>query len=248
MEELKIYFKNVLKYFKPRIITTILFFILVIVGILQLSSSNLNDNITHLFTKDYKTTFHQHEYYRWFSSSFIHVNVKHFMDTVPLLIIMGFFIEGILGTLPYLFLLLSSCFCSNLLTDYEYMRVSLLVPSPGSSNIAYSLGAVCFILGVIHIISACKKYKGHIKEVLNEFSESTLVYTFAILFGIVHIYSAITQRIQFGQYVAATTSTAFDSTKISSPAHFWGVVFGSIFALIILSVKCIKFKDKTSNI
>lgn len=245
--DVKTFFRNIFIHFKPRIVTTILAILLVIIGLLQLLNPVLNENITELFTKTFEMTFQQHEYYRWLTSSLIHVNVKHFMDTVPMLIVMGFFVEGIVGSWYYLFWLLTTCFCSNILTDYDYLKINEVIPSPGSSNIYYGLAAACVILTLIQGISAKKNAKGPIKEEIDNNLESVFVYCYMAFFGSVCVVVSIMQKIQFVKYVSS--ADYIDTTKISSPAHFWSVIVGSVFLLLVYLVKCIldKRKVKTNN-
>lgn len=237
--------KIVLDYFKSHLITSLLFLGLIIIGIIQLKEGDIYSGITVLFKKHYTLTFEQHEYYRWFSASFIHINVKHFMDTVPLLIIASLFVEGILGTLPYLFVLVTSCFFSNALSDYDYMQANVSNPSFGSSNICFALWAASFAICICKAISELRLEKVHIKTNIKKHLEVFCIYLIIGLVGLVHICQATAQHIQFTK--AVNSSETVDFSQVPATAHMWGVIFGILTVSLVYLAKLIFSKKETTT-
>lgn len=91
------------------------------------------------------------EYYRFITCHFIHIDFIHFLMNAYALYDLGQFFESLLGTLPYIYLIVISMFLSSLLS-YSASEISSEYNNTitiGASGVVYGFfGAIC-ALGLI---------------------------------------------------------------------------------------------------
>lgn len=88
----------------------------------------------------------KHEYYRFITCNFIHIDFFHFLMNAYALYDLGQFFEALLGTIPYLYLILISMLLSSLLC-YSASEISDRSDNTitfGASGVVYGFfGAIC---------------------------------------------------------------------------------------------------------
>lgn len=105
----------------------------------------------------------KHQYYRFITCNFIHIDFLHFFMNAYCLYSLGGFFESYLGTIDYLCLVFISMITSSLMT-YSIAQISekeKYIMSLGSSGIFYGYLGAIIALGVI--------LKGAYFELLTEF-------------------------------------------------------------------------------
>lgn len=87
------------------------------------------------------------EYYRLFTSMFLHFGLPHLFQNMFLLLILGDMLEGIVGKWRYLLIYLGGGLAGNLLSLYLDMRSGTMVISAGASGAVYAvIGGIIVLL------------------------------------------------------------------------------------------------------
>lgn len=97
--------------------------------------------------------FNEHEYYRLFTSMFLHFDGEHLINNMIILSILGYEVEYLLGHFRYFFIYILSGLGSGLISALYYMNTykNIMIVSAGAS------GAIFGILGSLLIISLIDK-------------------------------------------------------------------------------------------
>ncbi len=87
------------------------------------------------------------EYYRLFTSMFLHFGLPHLFNNMFLLLILGDMLEGIVGKWRYLLIYLGGGLAGNLLSLYMDIRSGDMVVSAGASGAVYAvIGGIIVLL------------------------------------------------------------------------------------------------------
>ena len=85
------------------------------------------------------------EYYRLFTSMFLHFGAEHLLYNMLMLIFLGDTLEKIVGKIPYLLIYLAGGMAGNLLSVAVEWRQEMFSVSAGASGAVFAvLGALCF--------------------------------------------------------------------------------------------------------
>ncbi|MBQ9885508.1 MAG: rhomboid family intramembrane serine protease [Lachnospiraceae bacterium] len=89
----------------------------------------------------------QGEYYRLFTSAFMHFDVMHIVNNMVMLYFVGVYIEEALGRWKYLLCYLLCAVGGNLVSNFYYMWRRELVVAAGASGAVFGLaGALAYII------------------------------------------------------------------------------------------------------
>ncbi len=94
----------------------------------------------------------KHEYWRFLTSNFIHVEFVHLFMNCYALYYLGSFFESLLRPLPYIYLILMACLGSSLVTyGYTlYTHKNENTVALGASGIFYGLLGAMIVLGLVY--------------------------------------------------------------------------------------------------
>lgn len=86
------------------------------------------------------------EYYRLFSSMFLHFGFDHLMNNMVVLVVIGSNLEHELGKIKYLLIYFASGLCGNILSAVWDIRMDEFVVSAGASGAIFGLiGALLYV-------------------------------------------------------------------------------------------------------
>lgn len=93
--------------------------------------------------QDWKAIFYEHEYYRFFSSQFLHFSWKHFFNNMVVLLLAGSQLEPRVGSFRFFIMYIFSGFIGGMTSAYYSMLHQEAVISAGASGAIYGiLGAL----------------------------------------------------------------------------------------------------------
>ncbi len=102
------------------------------------------------------TVLRDHEYYRLFTSMFLHFDFSHIFNNMLLLYFAGGQLERQMGSTRFLLLYLLSGLCGNLLSFYDSIRNYSMAVSAGASGAVYGVLGALLVIVLLH--------KGRIRE------------------------------------------------------------------------------------
>lgn len=86
------------------------------------------------------------EYYRLFSSMFLHFGFDHLMNNMIVLVVIGSNLEQELGKIKYLIIYFASGFCGNVLSAIWDIRIGSYAVSAGASGAIFGvIGALLYV-------------------------------------------------------------------------------------------------------
>lgn len=86
------------------------------------------------------------EYYRLFTSIFLHFGFSHLVNNMLMLAVMGWQLELVLGKLKFLLLYFAAGLCGNLLSAFAEIRTGEYAVSAGASGAIFGIiGALLYI-------------------------------------------------------------------------------------------------------
>lgn len=94
-----------------------------------------------------------HEWWRLFTSMFLHFGAEHLVNNMLLLAVIGMRLENVLGKIPFTVVYLFSGLCGSILSAVEDIRYADYAVSAGAS------GAIFGILGALIAWAAFHKWK-----------------------------------------------------------------------------------------
>lgn len=85
------------------------------------------------------------EYYRLFTSMFLHFGAEHLLYNMLMLIFLGDTLEKMAGKIPYLLIYLAGGMAGNILSAAAEIKTGIFAVSAGASGAVFAvLGALCF--------------------------------------------------------------------------------------------------------
>lgn len=127
--------KKLEKIFSPK--KPVITYLLLVLNILVFLYEMLNGDITYDFANNYERVFTYHEYYRLFTSLFLHADILHIACNMYSLYILGPIVERYYGKTKFLIIYILSGLIGNLFSCL-FM-----------TNITYSLGASGALFGLL---------------------------------------------------------------------------------------------------
>ena len=90
------------------------------------------------------------EYYRLFTSMFLHFGFSHLLNNMVTLLVMGRYVEPIVGKVRFLILYFVSGLGGNLLSYFEEIRTGNYTVSAGASGAIFGITGALFALTIIY--------------------------------------------------------------------------------------------------
>lgn len=130
---------------KQYLVTIALFIANTIVFLLMFQSGDMDraTDILEAGVQDWKAIFYEHEYYRFFTSQFLHFGWGHFFNNMVILLLAGSQLEPRVGSLRFFIMYIFSGFIGGMTSAYYLMIHQEAVISAGASGAIYGiLGAL----------------------------------------------------------------------------------------------------------
>lgn len=135
-------------------VTAFLVFVNILIFIICTFTGELLYNIGAL---DAMSVVDNKEYYRIFTSVFLHADVNHLFSNMVVLYYLGESVEKYFGSLRYIILYLLAGSCGNLVSIVHECVAGLLISSVGASGAIFGIIGAVFVLVIVH--------KGHWKQI-----------------------------------------------------------------------------------
>lgn len=129
------------------LVTITLFIANTILFLLMFQSGNMEraKNILEAGVQDWRAIFYQHEYYRFFSSQFLHFGWKHFFNNMVILLFAGSQLEPRIGSFRFFILYIFSGAIGGMASAYYSMLHQEAVISAGASGAIYGILGALFV-------------------------------------------------------------------------------------------------------
>lgn len=152
MSSFKYYFKNAPMTFILAIANIVVFLVLSFMGVVEDAEFMLNHGAMYV-----PYILERHEYYRLFTSMFLHFGISHLVNNMLSLFIFGINLEQEIGTIKFGIIYFVSGLLANLASGYNDIRTEHYVVSAGAS------GAIFGIIGALLYVAI--RNRGHIGSV-----------------------------------------------------------------------------------
>ena len=134
------------KYSLPYVNICIIMMNIIIFIILEVHGSTLDSEyMTKYGAANWQLIFEDGQYYRLFTSMFLHFGAAHLINNMFSLFIVGNQVEKIYGKVKYIIIYIISGLGAGLLSDLYYMKINQIVVSAGAS------GAIFGIIGAMMV-------------------------------------------------------------------------------------------------
>lgn len=134
------------KYSLPYVNICIIMMNIIIFIILEANGSTLDSEyMTKYGAANWQLIFEDGQYYRLFTSMFLHFGAAHLINNMFSLFIVGNQVEKIYGKVKYIIIYIISGLGAGLLSDLYYMKINQIVVSAGAS------GAIFGIIGAMMV-------------------------------------------------------------------------------------------------
>ncbi len=148
------------RYYDKKAICTIILIAMNVVAFLLLSFGGMTEDPEYMLQHGamyVPYVMEDMEYYRLFSSMFLHFGFEHLMNNMLMLAVLGWNLELEIGKVKFVIIYIMSGLCGNVLSAYGEMRFDEFAVSAGAS------GAVFGIIGALLYVAI--RNRGRIGEI-----------------------------------------------------------------------------------
>lgn len=123
---------------------------IVIFAVMEMTGSTEDVNFMLKWGAAYTPWILKGEWYRLFTSMFLHFGISHLISNMVLLLFMGDMLEGLVGKWRYLLIFLGGGLAGNLLSLFMDVRTGQEIVSAGASGAVYAIIGGMLVLLIRH--------------------------------------------------------------------------------------------------
>jgi rhomboid protease GluP len=99
---------------------------------------------------DWEAVFFNHEYYRLFTSTFLHSGMEHLANNMLMLAVLGSYVEPATGSIRFLLIYIGSGICASFGSCLWYRHLGVYTVSVGASGAIFGIVGTLVVLTILN--------------------------------------------------------------------------------------------------